>query len=285
MRASRAQIIDYISSRIESLYDKTESRHIARMVAAALSNEDETKYLIEREQIVEIPELESTTDQLAAGRPVQYVIGHSEFCGLEIEVSEGVLIPRPETEELVMWAKEKAKGFGAPSLLDICTGSGCIALALASEIDNAKVTAIDISDQALAIARRNQQRLGLDVTIIKDNALGGLTELTDSKFDIVVSNPPYIPISEREDMHINVTQYEPHIALFVDNEDPLIFYRAIARRALTLLRENGYLMFEVHEKLAHQTAAMLQREGYYQIEIRRDCFDKERMICCSSSQK
>lgn len=285
MRATRAEILRFISQQIEHLYDQRERMNIARMVAAALSGESEMKYLVEGAEVVEIPELESKVMELSEGRPVQYVIGHSEFCGLDIEVKEGVLIPRPETEELVAWAIEKVADIKQPRILDVCTGSGCIALALADRLRGASVTAVDISDDALAIARRNEERLQLGVEFIKDDALAHLPGLADRKFDVIVSNPPYIPISERESMHINVVNFEPSIALFVADNDPLIFYREIALTSKQMLSENGYLLFEIHQLLAQQTVKMLQELGYDAVELRNDCFDKPRMICSQLSRK
>lgn len=285
MRATRAEILRFISQQIEHLYDQRERMNIARMVAAALSGESEMKYLVEGAEVVEIPELESKVMELSEGRPVQYVIGHSEFCGLDIEVKEGVLIPRPETEELVAWAIEKSSGIEQSRILDICTGSGCIALALADRLRGASVTAVDISDEALEIARRNEERLQLGVEFIKDDALAHLPQLEGRKFDVIVSNPPYIPISERESMHVNVVNFEPSIALFVADNDPLIFYREIALTAKQMLAENGYLLFEIHQPLAQQTVEMLQELGYDAVELRNDCFDKPRMICSQLSRK
>ena len=285
MRATRAEILRFISQQIEHLYDQRERMNIARMVAAALSGENEMKYLIEGAEVVEIPQLESKVKELAQGRPVQYVIGHSEFCGLDIEVREGVLIPRPETEELVAWVIEKAADIERPRILDVCTGSGCIALALAARVGEASVVAVDISDEALTIARCNAERLQLGVEFIKDDALAHLPNIADRKFDIVVSNPPYIPISERESMHVNVVNFEPDIALFVADDDPLIFYREIAVTAKHILADNGYLLFEIHQPLAQQTVDMLRELGYDAVELRNDCFDKPRMICTQLSRK
>ena len=285
MRATRAEILRFISQQIEHLYDQRERMNIARMVAAALSGENEMKYLIEGAEVVEIPQLESKVKELSQGRPVQYVIGHSEFCGLAIEVREGVLIPRPETEELVAWVIEKAADIERPRILDVCTGSGCIALALAARVGEASVVAVDISDEALTIARCNAERLQLGVEFIKDDALAHLPNIADRKFDIVVSNPPYIPISERESMHVNVVNFEPDIALFVADDDPLIFYREIAVTAKHILADNGYLLFEIHQPLAQQTVDMLRELGYDAVELRNDCFDKPRMICSQLSRK
>ena len=285
MRATRAEILRFISQQIEHLYDQRERMNIARMVAAALSGENEMKYLIEGAEVVEIPQLESKVKELSQGRPVQYVIGHSEFCGLDIEVREGVLIPRPETEELVAWVIEKTADIERPRILDVCTGSGCIALALAARVGKASVVAVDISDEALTIARCNAERLQLGVEFIKDDALAHLQNIADRKFDIVVSNPPYIPISERESMHVNVVNFEPDIALFVADDDPLIFYREIAVTAKHILADNGYLLFEIHQPLAQQTVDMLRELGYDAVELRNDCFDKPRMICSQLSRK
>jgi release factor glutamine methyltransferase len=285
MRATRAEILRFISQQIEHLYDQRERMNIARMVAAALSGENEMKYLIEGAEVVEIPQLESKVKELSLGRPVQYVIGHSEFCSLDIEVREGVLIPRPETEELVAWVIEKAVDIERPRILDVCTGSGCIALALAARVGEASVVAVDISDEALTIARCNAERLQLGVEFIKDDALAHLPNIADRKFDIVVSNPPYIPISERESMHVNVVNFEPDIALFVADDDPLIFYREIAVAAKHILADNGYLLFEIHQPLAQRTVDMLRELGYDAVELRNDCFDKPRMICSQLSRK
>ena len=285
MRASRAEIISYIFDKIHTLYSESECKLIARMVAASLSNEAESKYLIEPNEIIEIEGVEKCTDELAAGRPVQYVIGRAEFCGAEFFVRAVVLIPRPETEEFVMWAMECAEGIARPNILDVCTGSGCIAIALKKRLHNATVTAIDLSDKALEIATENTQRLNADVKIIKDDALKGLQAVQGQTFDIIVSNPPYIPQSEMAAMHINVTEHEPHMALFVDDNDPLIFYREIARAAKKLLSEQGYVLFEIHETLATERAEMLSREGFHNVEIRHDFRQKPRMICCRPNLK
>ena len=280
MRATRAEIIGYICSRIDTLYTKEECRRIARMAAAAWSSEKEVKFLTEPSEIIEIADLEQMCNELAEGRPIQYVVGRADFYGEEFVVREGVLIPRPETEELVSWALERAEAFANPQIVDICTGSGCIAVALKKNLRSASVTAIDISDEALAIARENAVALQADVEFIKDDVLSSLQSLAARRFDIVVSNPPYIPSSEQSAMHINVTRFEPHLALFVADDDPLIFYREIARRAREILTDEGVLLFEIHETLATNTASMLEKEGYTDIEIRNDFRQKPRMICC-----
>jgi len=251
------------------------------MTASALSGDDEAKFLTDPREMINIEGLERAAAELAAGRPVQYVIGETDFCGLSFAVREGVLIPRPETEELVLLAGRRAAAFDRPRILDVCTGSGCIAVALSHRIPEAEVTALDISDEALEIARENGRRHGADVEWIKDDALGGMGRLAGRRFDVIVSNPPYIPRSEMASMHRNVTGYEPHIALFVDDSDPLIFYRAIARSARGMLSDGGSLLFEVHERLAGRTAEAIRAEGFADVRIVEDCFGKQRMVCGS----
>lgn len=243
-----------------------------------MSGESEMKFLIDPNEIIDI-ELGDVAEQLSAGRPVQYIIGKTEFCGEEFTVREGVLIPRPETEELVMWAIQEVKEFPLPRILDLCTGSGCIAIALKKLIPAATVTAIDLSAEALKIAQENATNLGADVRFLADDVLQGVPQLGNEQFDIIVSNPPYIPISEREAMHINVTNFEPAMALFVEDSDPLIFYREIACIAKSRLSERGALLFEIHELLADETLQMLQKEGF-EAELRHDFLNKPRMICC-----
>lgn len=278
MKATRAEIVSHLAACIEHLYSRQEQLRIARMVAAALSGESEMKFLIDPNEIIDI-ELGDVAEQLSAGRPVQYIIGKTEFCGEEFTVREGVLIPRPETEELVMWAIQVAKEFPSPRILDLCTGSGCIAIALKKLIPAAAVTAIDLSAEALAIAQENATKLGADVRFLADDVLQGVPQLGNEQFDIIVSNPPYIPISEREAMHINVTNFEPAMALFVEDSDPLIFYREIARITKSRLSDRGALLFEIHELLADETLQMLQKEGF-EAELRQDFLNKPRMICC-----
>lgn len=254
--------------------------NIARMVAAESEGVDICKYLTEPNIPVEIEHLEDIAGQLSQGRPVQYILGHTEFCGIDFCVSEGVLIPRPETEELVAWAAECAKSISQPHILDLCTGSGCIAIALAKMVKDSRVMGIDLSDDALAIADKNNIMTAAGVRFLKADVLQEIPQLQEERFHIIVSNPPYIPISERAAMRPNVIDYEPHMALFVDDDNPLVFYRAIARKAKRALHDRGFLLVEVHELLAQQSADMLREEGFTDIVIRNDCFDKPRMICC-----
>ena len=205
---------------------------------------------------------------------MQYVLGKSEFCELEFEVAEGVLIPRPETEELVYRIAEKAKR-GA-HILDIGTGSGAIAISLAKLVKESKVVAIDISHEALKIARKNAERLGADVEFVEADALGDLSRL--GEFDIIVSNPPYIPQSDVVDMRKNVVDFEPHTALFVPDDDILRFYRATADNAQKILDDEGSIWFEIYEKAGDAVCAMLCEKGFNRNEIIADANLKPRMV-------
>lgn len=279
MEATRSEITAFIAEAVRGLYPEREARRIALTAAAALSGESEAKFLADPNQRVNIDGVERCAAQLAAGCPVQYVTGKTEFCDMTFHVDGSVLIPRPETEELVLWAEQCAAGFQRPRILDVCTGSGCIAIVLAAHLPQADVTALDISHTALETARRNAAMNGVSIRFIEDDALNGMPSLAGETFDIIVSNPPYIPHSEIESMHVNVTRYEPHEALFVDDADPLVFYRAIARTARTMLSDDGSLFFEVHEAWAERTAEMLRGEGFGQTEVRNDLFGKPRMTC------
>ena len=285
MHATRREILRYICHKIEHLYPVQERISIARMIAPELEGVSFTKYMIEPDEVTTIEGLEEKVEELAQGRPVQYVLGAAEFCDLKFRVREGVLIPRPETEELVVWAEKCAEQFTHPRILDMCTGSGCIAITLANHVAGSSVVGIDLSEEALAIAQENNDLVGTDVEFVKADVLGDVPQLSGREFDIIVSNPPYIPLSERADMRCNVTDYEPAMALFVEDDNPLKFYRAIADKAKTCLADNGFLLFEIHENLAEKSAEMLREEGFIGIEIRRDFLDKPRMICCQPKRE
>jgi release factor glutamine methyltransferase len=198
---------------------------------------------------------------------------------MELKVSEGVLIPRPETEELVEWITSEApKG---ATILDIGTGSGAIAIALSREITQSRVWAMDISHKALTIARTNGKDYAPNVTFIEGDALADFNTLLDEQFDVVVSNPPYIPQSDATQMRRNVLDYEPPTALFVPDNDPLLFYRSIAHTAKEILKHGGKLYFEIYELLSSEMIDMLTNEGYSDITLRNDFRGKPRMICAT----
>ena len=267
-------IIHDIRNAVEPLYGLREAESIARMVVCVRLDYNLSQLVAQYDDEVEITDLDNIIAELSNGRPVQYVLGKAEFCEAEFEVAEGVLIPRPETEELVYRIAEAAKR-GA-RILDIGTGSGAIAISLARLIEGAEIVAVDISNEALAIARRNAERLGAKVEFVEADALGDLSLL--GEFDIIVSNPPYIPQSDIADMRKNVVEFEPHIALFVPDDDILRFYRATAENALKMLREEGAMWFEIYEKAGEQMCEMLREMGFSRNEVIADANLKPRMV-------
>lgn len=275
---TRRELVENIRTTAMPLYGEPEAGAIARLVA-------EKRYGLGRADVALEPlrEVDEGDDfgqilsDIASARPVQYILGRADFYGLELAVGEGVLIPRPETEELVRWIVESEPD--AREIIDIGTGSGAIAIALALNLPNAQVTAVDVSQDALAFARRNNETTGAGVIIREADILDANAEL--GRFDVVVSNPPYIPVAERRSMADNVTRYEPGMALFVPDSDPLLFYRAIGAFARRSLNTGGSLWFEIHEQMAHQIVDILAGLGFRNITVREDINSKPRMIKCS----
>ncbi len=282
--ATRREVIQQLTSRLTPLYGEREARQIARIVVTELGQITPTDLVLEPDRELVIEGLDRIAEELASGRPLQYVLGHAEFCGLNLQVREGVLIPRPETEELVRWIVDSNR-IASPSILDVGTGSGAIAIALSHLLPTGRISAVDLSEEALQIARGNARRLNLPIEFTRANALGELFPDERERFDLIVSNPPYIPERERASMRRNVTAFEPQMALFVPDDDPLRFYRAIARNARRLLRPGGRLYFEIHEDFAEPICRMLAEEGFPATEVRKDINDKNRMTCSPSEPK
>jgi len=214
--------------------------------------------------------------------PIQYIIGTTHFYGLEFIVDGNVLIPRPETEELVDWIvklNSKLSKTKALKILDIGTGSGCIAISLAKNIPNSEVFAIDVSEKALAVAEKNAILNKVPVTFLHKNILE--TNDLSRKFDIIVSNPPYVRNLEKAEIKPNVLDNEPHLALFVPDNDPLIFYKKIAELAAANLNPNGQLFFEINQYLGKETQELLESIGLKNIELRKDIYGNDRMIACN----
>jgi len=236
---------------------------------------------------VEKLEFDKAISRLGNFEPIQYILGDTEFFGLPFRVDNNVLIPRPETEELVDWIADKNQNKEA-TILDIGTGSGCIAISLAKYLPKAKVYGLDISAEALLVAKQNAALNKVDVTFVNADVLNeNAWELTfeDMKFDTIVSNPPYVRIVEKKLMKPNVIIHEPDIALFVEDEDPLLFYRKIAQLSKLYLKPEGVLYFEINEYLSKEMKEMLIFEGFKDVEIRKDIFKKDRMIKCMNNEK
>lgn len=313
--------------RLTVIYNEREAQAIVRTVLDALFGMSLTDICLGKVTQLSADDttrLEKIMQRLEKSEPVQYVLGAEWFAGRLFDVAPGVLIPRPETEDLVKWAcdeaKEKEKEDNSkeergkeekevskkgeapqkeeqllssllknnnevskkgeeaphPSILDIGTGSGCIAITVALALPQAHVTAWDISTDALTIAAGNAHRLGASVRFEHQDALSAPDD--EERWDVIVSNPPYICDRERADMSDNVLSYEPELALFVPDSDPLLFYRAIARYASKALKPGGRLLFETNTAYAHEVAQAMADEGFTAIEVRNDCFGKPRMV-------
>lgn len=220
--------------------------------------------------------LQNALINLRKNVPVQYIIGETEFYGLKFKVSPSVLIPRPETEELVNWVV-KTTPLNLPiKILDIGTGSGCIAISLAKLLPNSEITAIDISTNALEIAKENAVLNNVSIHFLEKNILE-TTELPQH-YDIIISNPPYVRELEKNEMHSNVLENEPHLALFVTDTNPLLFYDKIATLAYTHLNKQGSLYFEINQYLGDDMIALLKQKGFQEIELRKDFYDVDRMV-------
>jgi release factor glutamine methyltransferase len=212
--------------------------------------------------------------QLQTGKPLQYALGYAEFYGLKFLVNPATLIPRPETEELVRWVINSVTGDNL-SILDIGTGTGCIAISLKKNLAGMQVSAMDVSVDALNTAKENAALNEVKVNFIEADILN---YQSNNHYSVIVSNPPYVTLEDKKLMHRNVTDFEPHTALFVPENDPLIFYRAIADFALSNLENGGLLFFEINESLGKETAQLLIDKGFKDVEIRKDLSDRDRMV-------
>ena len=298
------QLFRKMHSRLATIYDEHEARQMALMALNDIVGLSTVDVLMGQDDQLDAgrqAQIDQAFGRLLQGEPIQYVIGHTEFCQLQIGVASGVLIPRPETEELVRAVVEHVRDTKerdkkristaetsdeiddfAPcdaemDMLDIGTGSGCIALALKHLCPRSSVTAFDISNEALTIAQRNAERLHLQVDFRLCDILSAPLP-DDAWLDVVVSNPPYICESEKREMDDNVLSHEPHLALFVPDDDPLRFYRAITLYASKALRSDGLLAFEVNRRFAHEVADCMLGGGFANIEIRKDSYDNHRMV-------
>lgn len=266
-------------------YDESEAKAVIRMVLEVVFGfsladlySDKVNELSSDEEEV----LREIVGRLQKGEPVQYVLGQSDFCGRAFTVRPGVLIPRSETAELCEWITARHAHSNHLRIVDIGTGSGCIAVTLALNLPHPRVEGWDISSEALRIARENNERLKAGVRFLKKDILApGLSEKAakdKGEIDIMISNPPYICMKERGKMERNVLDYEPETALFVPDDDPLRFYRAIAEYGKTALKPGGELYFEINPLYAGELKAMLEKTGYGNLEIRKDQFGKQRMM-------
>lgn len=293
-----AEFVKAGTKALESLYPQKEARSIVLMLCEEVLGTENYTHIVEPEFKIDdkkLPELEAAMERLKKMEPVQYVLGHTEFYGRTFKVNPAVLIPRPETEllcrdaiKLGMRVFRMRSPYGKNAepvrILDLCTGSGCIAWTMALSIPGSRVTAVDISDAALEVAAGQdfaselKSKETFRPEFIKADVLDSEQEIELGPFDMVLSNPPYIMESEKEDMRRNVLEYEPESALFVPDDDPLLFYRAIARWSQRFMSPDGVGLSEVNETLARQTETVFKAAGYAHTEIVRDLSDKNRYI-------
>ena len=272
-----AHLFSYLSSGLSDQYDAREALNVTQLCfeeLLGLSRVDLVMKAEERLSESEILKIHQALKELKKGRPVQYVIGYTEFSGLRIKVNEDVLIPRPETEGLVKWVLDSVDS-KYPTILDLCTGSGCIALALKHAVPNAKVNASDVSKPALDIAYQNSIENALEIKFFEGDVLEGEPDI--SGLDFIVSNPPYVGEDERDSLHPRVLNHEPNLALF-SSGDTLKFYRSIASFAIGQLNPGGWLFFELSEKYSHEIAEIVDFAGFEHVEVRSDINDRPRML-------
>ena len=263
-RSNRIRDIVFLfHEELDHLYDSGEVSVFCDMLFEAFLGWDKVRLLTSKEQTIDQSDLlrfHWALEDLKEQRPIQHIIGYTDFCGCRIAVNPDVLIPRPETEEMVEWIV-KSYELRVKSVLDLCTGSGCIAIALKKTFPQAKVTAVDMSGMALDMAKKNAKNNGTEIEFIQADLCDSTFHLSPSTFHMIVSNPPYVRDSEREQMQRNVLDYEPGLALFVPDDDPLRFYKAIAAIAKRHLAKDGLLAVEINEAFAEETCAVLNSVG------------------------
>ena len=286
----------YVKEQLQTVYEEQEASNITGLVLEQVTGLSKTETVWKREQ--EISEeakqqLDLDIERLKKHEPIQYVMNKTWFYGMELYVDKNVLIPRPETEELVKWIVDDARETGknvfvrSPveadettllKILDVGTGSGCIALALKKAMPKAEVWGCDLSEEALNVARRNGSSLDIRVDFQGVDFLDEEQQKFLPTVDIIVSNPPYVPLKDKDQMHSNVVDHEPHTALFVTDNEPLVFYRALAEFGKRRLYEEGSIYMEIHEDLGAEVVRLFEEAGYQEVELRKDMQGKDRMV-------
>ncbi len=273
------RIIKRLHEELSATYTSGETEAITHILATDFLSIGETEYFLrDKVELTDKQEkdLADAIERLKNNEPLQYIIGETEFCGLRLKVNPAVLIPRPETGELVRLVASENRNC-KKRILDIGTGSGCIAIALAKELPMSSVSAWDISQEALATAKVNSRQCGTDIAFSLHDILTYHPTGAES-YDIIVSNPPYIKENEKSRMESNVLDWEPSLALFVPDNDPLLFYRTIAEKAKKMLTPNGKLYFEINREHGKETCSMLATLGYKEINLYKDFADNDRMV-------
>lgn len=280
---SVSEIKTYFKKQLSAIFSDSEIKQISNHALKTRLNLSQADLLLADDIRLSESDLlyfRSIVKRLQANEPIQYIFGDTEFYGLLMKCDSRALIPRPETEELVDWILSDVNKFNQLEMLDMCTGSGCIALALKSQLKQANVSAIDWSQEALDLTSENSQLLKLDLNILKFDALSDFNSwnLQPNSFDVWVSNPPYIPLKEKELMESNVLEFEPDMALFVEDDSALIFYENIGKAARLYLKSGGILYFELNENYAEETKQLMEEIGFISVEIKVDLQGKKRML-------
>ena len=267
---------------LSSLYDEMEIESFFYIILEQFHNKKRIDLALQPEMEMDALQLlrwETVLSELKKEKPIQYILGETEFYGLRFRVNENTLIPRPETEELVeliISDNQITKNTNSLTILDIGTGSGCIAISLAKNLSNAKVSAIDVSEKALEMAKKNAEINEVNVNFILADVLKIST--LQEKYDVIVSNPPYVRNLEKHEIKPNVLEFEPHLALFVEDDDALIFYRKIAELALKNVSENGKIYFEINQYLGKETVKLFENLGFKNVKLIKDIYENDRMI-------
>ena len=270
--------LQHIKSELEGIYPETEIKSFSYLMIEKITGFSRTEIIVNKNTYFSVEQhhvIESFIEKLKKNIPIQYILSETEFYGLCFNVNESVLIPRPETEELVDWIRTENDRNSTLKILDIGTGSGCIAISLKHEFPNSVVSAFDISEEALETAQSNADRNKLNVHFSKVDILH--PDNLEQKWDIIVSNPPYVLENEKANMEANVLEHEPHLALFVPDNDPLLFYRQIALFAQKHLNNNGKLYFEINRQFGSETIDLLKELGFTNVELRKDISGNDRM--------
>jgi release factor glutamine methyltransferase len=275
------KIIKTFKTNLSDIYPENEVRVIIELVFEHFFNLSKTELFLKAHEQIDnsiVAKLEEILVRLKNHEPIQYIIGQTYFYNCIFKLDNNVLIPRQETEELVEWIISGNKHFPNLKILDIGTGSGCIAISLAKNINNSIVAAADISDSALDLAKQNARNNDVLVNFIKKDILTAAEDKENEQFDIIVSNPPYVLVKEKDKMQKNVLDFEPELALFVNEHNPLLFYDAIVKYSINNLKLNGVLYFEINEAYGNQVAELMINNGFSEIILKKDINGKNRMV-------
>lgn len=272
----------YFNDRLKGSFSDTELQLMLKAIVVKILNINDLEFLLNKEALrfseSELLEIRSVVLRLLEAEPFQYIVGETEFYGIIFKTDKRALVPRPETEELVSWVADHYKDMTNISVVDLCAGTGCIGIALKKIIPNGKVALVELSSQSIELIEENVKNIGVEVSVFTGDVLDSELYSNFSELDCIVSNPPYIPNSDKKLMGKNVLNFEPEMALFVEDEDPLLFYRQIAKNGLSSLKSGGRIFYEIHENFGSEVVDLLKSIGFVNIELRKDLQGRDRMV-------